>query len=358
MPRAPSARALAPAAVLAGLARWRALRCPLAAPHRAFAAPPGARGRHHAAPPRLAAGAPGALRAEPLTRRAAALWPLPFAPDGALSLLGGLAQFAAKAYGLLAVLLFVLQRKLLYIPSAEKADPCSTGGELVRFKGSAGEQLAGVYFAPPADEAPVLVFFHGNGDQLGWGPAYLGQRLRQEFGVGFFGVEYPGYGLAEGSPTEASIVASGEEMVRHFCKKFALADGRIVLVGHSLGAAAATELARRGLGSRLILMSPFLSLNDMACTLYPFLTPLLRAAPFFLLDKWDNAGKLPSLECPILVIHGTQDEIVPFEQGKALAALSRRAAFCPAGGCGHNDLLDFGPALREACLFAQGGARR
>merc|ERR1712118_213969 len=97
-------------------------------------------------------------------------------------------------------LLFVLQRKLLYMPAMEKADPSSTGGKLVQVSGDAA-----VYFAPPDGKAPVLVFFHGNGDQIGWSPAYLGQRLRAEYGLGFFGIEYPGYGVARGSQTEASI---------------------------------------------------------------------------------------------------------------------------------------------------------
>ena len=95
----------------------------------------------------------------------------------------------------------------------------------------------------------------------------------------------------------------------------------LILVGQSIGCGPAIEMARRGYGKKLILLSPFTSLLALSKRIYPMFSPALKLLPFLLLDKFDNLAKAKELkEVESLVIHGSQDEIVPYDMGRDLAA--------------------------------------
>lgn len=197
---------------------------------------------------------------------------------------------------------------------------------------------------PPLEAAaPVVVYFHGNADQLGWGPAFVGDQLSQRHRLGFFGIEYPGYGVSSegGSPSAASAIEASCHLLEHL--KTDLESGReVVLCGQSIGCAVAVEMARRGFGSKLILISPFTSMGDMATTLFPFLGPVLQTCPWLVRDTLDNENLVPLLDLPTLIIHGDRDEIIPIDQGRALARKFKAGTchFLEVTGGGHNDILD------------------
>eukprot|EP01052_Picozoa_sp_SAG31_P063074 SAG31_NODE_22023_length_535_cov_1.293578_2_plen_84_part_01 len=79
--------------------------------------------------------------------------------------------------------------------------------------GSSG-QLAALYYPSTKANTPTLVFWHGNADQLGWGPAYLGKHFAASLGVGFYAIEYPGYGYSSGEPSEEGIYAASEALLK------------------------------------------------------------------------------------------------------------------------------------------------
>jgi len=276
---------------------------------------------------------------------------------GALKQLGGVAGFLAKAYGILLLAVFVLQRKLIFIPPAVPVDPTlqDRGARLIRLAPNSGSgPHVAVLFRPREASGPVLVYFHGNADQLGWGAAQLGMRFGARHGLGLYGVEYPGYGLAQpGSPTEATIYEAAEALLQHLLEDIAVPRSRVVLLGQSLGCAVAVEMARRGFGSRLVLLSPFTSMPEVACAVYPFLAPALQVVPFLVRDSFDNRKKAADLRIPTLVVHGKDDEIVPFSMGRELHELILDAAFLPVPDVGHNDLLESEEVLREVALFSR-----
>lgn len=277
--------------------------------------------------------------------------------SSAADLAVGAIAFVGKSYAFMLFAVFVFQRKLIFLPSADVADPRAQGGDpdvVILPAASGQEKLAAVFFKPRPG-MPVLVFFHGNGDQIGWGPAYLG-RFFQQTGLGFYGIEYPGYGLAKpGSPTESSIHAAAETMLQHLTTKLEVPRSHVVLVGQSIGCAVAVEMARRGFGSRLILLSPFTSMLEVACAVYPFLAPALRVAPWMLLDKFDNKLKAKDVGLPALVVHGNEDEIVPFEMGSQLSELIPNCEFLAVKGYGHNDILDNTQVLTAVAEFSLSG---
>ena len=117
---------------------------------------------------------------------------------------------------------------------------------------------------------------------------------------------------------------------------------RVVLVGRSLGTGVATEMARRGHGSRLILISPYTSLPEVAKGIVPFWVPV----GLLMRDRFPTAERAPSVVIPVLIIHGTDDEVIPFAMGEHLASVFPHARLRQVEHAGHNDLFESAPELR------------
>jgi len=222
----------------------------------------------------------------------------------ALEFSTGTLAFVGKTYAFLLLVVFLLQRKLIFLPSNQVADPRAYAKnlEVIRLSGPQKDTtLAAIYMPRPS--SAVVVFFHGNADQLGWGPVYLGNQLQQA-GLGFYGIEYPGYGLAQpGSPTEESIYAAAQVMLDHLINELKVDKSSLVLVGQSIGCGAAVEMARQGYGQKLLLLSPFTSLLALSQRIYPVFAPALKIFPFLLNDKFDNLAKAKQVSSETLVIH-------------------------------------------------------
>ena len=184
-----------------------------------------------------------------------------------------------------------------------------------------------------SDKTPVLLLCHGNGETLGTAAAADTLDAFRLMGCPLVALEYPGFGGNEGSPSEASLLAAGDDALAWIARRY---PGRAtVACGWSLGAGVAIQLAARHPGQvrGLVALSPFTSLADAAEARYPrWLVRLL------LRDRYDSLGAAARIRCPTLVVHGGRDKVIPVEQGKRVAqALSARWLEVP--GSGHDDLL-------------------
>jgi pimeloyl-ACP methyl ester carboxylesterase len=167
--------------------------------------------------------------------------------------------------------------------------------------------------------------------------------LLRTLGVGVLAVEYPGYGVAGGTPSEQGAYAAAESALSWLRTERGVDDARVVLLGQSLGSGVATEMARRGHGARLVLISPFTSVAGMARRLFPFFPAR------FVRHRFDTLSKAASIPVPVLILHGTEDEVVPFSMGERLAAAFPQARLVQIPGGQHNDLLTLHAiAVREA----------
>ena len=214
--------------------------------------------------------------------------------------------------------------RLIFVP------PSPTYGEemegLVRFRASDGEPVAGLL--APVDGAPLAVLFlHGNAEDVGQLGAFL--STYSTLGVSVLGIDYPGYGLSRGQPSERATYAAAEAGLG-FLRGRGHPPERMVLHGRSLGGSVATELATRHRVAGLILESTFTSAFRVML-------------PFDHLpgDRFTTLAKIPRVEAPVLVIHGTRDEVVSQDHGRrlleALPPSQRRSWWVE--GAGHNDLL-------------------
>src|SRR5687768_16450237 len=233
--------------------------------------------------------------------------------------------------------LFMGQRRLLY--------PRPRGPALARpVDGITHVQIGGadgpvhVWHAPSRARSTsarrAIVFAHGNGERAEDWLDQFGDV--QAAGLDVLIVEYPGYGIAEGSPTQTSItnaMLAGYDWLRD---QQGLSADRIVAYGRSLGGGAAAQLAARRPVAALILESSFTSVRAFAGR---FLAP-----GFLVRDPFDTMAVLAHYRAPLLVLHGTRDAIAPAAHGQALAAAVPGATYVPLP-CGHNDCPRPWPAL-------------
>ena len=98
----------------------------------------------------------------------------------------------------------------------------------------------------------------------------------------------------------------------------------------------------------MILLTPYTSISDVAARAFPL-------APSFLVrDRFDSSALAPSIDLPVLIVHGTADEVVPFELGKTLATRFPHAVFVPIERAGHNDVWDRPEIVGRITRFARG----
>jgi pimeloyl-ACP methyl ester carboxylesterase len=174
--------------------------------------------------------------------------------------------------------------------------------------------------------APALVFAHGNAELIDfWVDEF--SRLTS-LGLAVLLVEYPGYGRSEGHPCQDTIAESFMSAYDHLIERTDVDSSRIILMGRSLGGGAVCTLAANRPCAALILMSTFTSVRALAKRFF------IPGA--LVLDPFDNLAVVKSYEGPILVIHGNQDDLIPFHHGQKLSQAARSGRLL-IYECRHND---------------------
>jgi fermentation-respiration switch protein FrsA (DUF1100 family) len=225
------------------------------------------------------------------------------------------------------------QRKMIFFPTSVLA---YTPGDLglayedVRIRTSDGVTLHG-WMIPCDGSDMTLLFFHGNAGNIGDRVDNI--RRFHEIGLQVFILDYRGYGLSEGTPSEQGLYEDAQAAYAHLLSRDDVDKERITIFGRSLGGAVAVDLASRVPCRRLILESTFSSAADMAGHILPIL-PLGR----FVTERFDSASKIDKVRAPLLQFHGTQDEIVPYQLGRKLHESAREPKeFVSIPGATHND---------------------
>jgi hypothetical protein len=183
------------------------------------------------------------------------------------------------------------------------------------------------------DSLGHVLLCHGNAGNIG--DRLLHARLLTDVGLDVFSFDYRGYGRSTGSPSEEGTYNDARAALLALAGQEGVDPRRVLYLGESLGGGVAVALAREAPPRGLILLSTFTSVRDMGRVHYPIIPT--HAVP----DAYPSLRRIRDLECPLLVLHGDRDEIVPIEQGKALYAAApepKRLHVFP--GAGHNDLLN------------------
>jgi pimeloyl-ACP methyl ester carboxylesterase len=242
-----------------------------------------------------------------------------------------------------------VQHAIYPVPPVSVGDP-PPGWTDVWWQREDGVGLHGWHGGESDADGPVVLFFHGNGENLEtlkWSGLY---ERWAELGAYAVVLDYPGYGKSGGSPGEDGL-AEGARLAFDWAREH-FPGRRLVIVGWSLGAAVATRLAaeRTEAVDGLIAMSAWSRLRDVAGKHFPAL--LVR---MLLRESWDSVAAAENVSCPSLVIHGSDDRIIPVELGGLLAkALGPDAGWVVLEGAGHNDLLGRAEVWFEVERFLAG----
>jgi len=227
-------------------------------------------------------------------------------------MIGSLLLIAGAIYVGLSLCLYLFQQRLVYFPTKELiATPASIGLSYEDVYFASGDATIHGWYVPAQRANVTVLFSHGNAGNISHRLESL--ALFNALGVNVFIFDYAGYGLSEGKPSEEQTYQDMRAAWQFLIKTKGAAPSSIVAFGRSLGGAIAVWLASKENPGALIVESSFLSVPDMGAKLYPLMPVRLLAR-----IHYDSASRIDEIETPKLFIHSRNDEIVPFEQGRAL----------------------------------------
>eukprot|EP00056_Hartaetosiga_gracilis_P002026 m.49926 g.49926 ORF g.49926 m.49926 type:complete len:313 (-) comp10876_c0_seq1:106-1044(-) len=192
-----------------------------------------------------------------------------------------------------------------------------------------GNTLCALYLEHPASRA-TLLYSHGNAVDLGLSAPFMAQ-LAMAIECSIFAYDYSGYGHSTGRAREANLYSDVDAAFRCLIERLGVQPHNIVLYGQSIGSVATVDLATKHPDvAGVVLHSP---LSSGLRVLKPTLSCTMCCDPF------KNIDKVGDIHAPVLIIHGTRDEVVHCSHGEQLHEL------CPGShnplwveGAGHNDI--------------------
>lgn len=250
-----------------------------------------------------------------------------------------LLEICATVYILAGLGLLLAQRRIVFVPCKPiVATPADYGlaYESVTIPIHSEESIHGWWVPAEAENAPVLLYLHGNGGNVSSNLPRV-QRYRA-VGFSVFLIDYRGYGLSEGRfPSEQRVYEDAETAWRYLVEQREIDPQQLYVFGHSLGGAIALELAtRQPQIPGLVVEGTFTSIRDMAVEEkgYGWLP-----VNWLLTQRFNSMKKVSSLQTPIFFIHGTDDRVVPAYMSERLyQAASGRKALWLVEMARHNDV--------------------
>ncbi len=186
--------------------------------------------------------------------------------------------------------------------------------EIIKIESAGGRTISALYLVNPETEYTVL-YSHGNAEDLGDLQSLLEEYRSQGFSV--FAYDYSGYGTSEGRPTSGRVCEDAEAALKYLVEHEKVPLGRIILHGRSVGGGPAVYLAEKHEVAGLIVESSFV-------TAFRVMTRI----PLVPFDKLRNLSRIGKVECPVMVIHSRDDDVIPFWHGQTLYRKARQPKRC------------------------------
>ena len=176
--------------------------------------------------------------------------------------------------------------------------------EIIKLTSEDGTKLSAIHLLNPNAKYTIL-FAHGNASDLGT----IQPRLEELENIGFsvFAYDYRGYGTSEGKPSEKNAYKDIDTAYNYLTQELKIPPQQIIVFGRSVGGGSAIDLAARKPVAGLITESTFICAFKVKV---PF-----QLLPF---DRFPNLEKIKKVKCPVLIMHGKIDDIVPFYHSEKL----------------------------------------
>lgn len=243
---------------------------------------------------------------------------------------------AVVGYPAFAGLVWLFAERLIFLPPRERYERTP---EILLLPRAGGGSVAAVHLTNPRARYTIL-FSHGNGEDIGGDLPFL--RELRDAGFSVLAYDYSGYGLSTGRPSERAAYGDVDAAYDYLARTADVPPERIIAHGRSLGGGVAADLASRRPVAGVVLESTFTTIFRVA-----------HSVPVVPFDRFRTIDKLPRIQAPVLVIHGTRDGVVHFRHGERLyeraPGVKRRLW---VEGAGHNDVAwvageRYWDALRE-----------
>lgn len=231
---------------------------------------------------------------------------------------------------------YLLQEKFIFLPSKLPQDYAYTFDhdfEELFIDTEDGARLNALHLKAEKPKG-IIVYYHGNaGDLSRWGNI-CSFFLKHNYDV--LVMDYRTYGKSTGKLSEEALYKDAGVFYER--AKTLYPENKIIVYGRSLGTAIASYIASKNSPKKLILETPFYDFQKLVKEKVPYL-PVNKLLKY----KFPTSKFVRNVECPITVIHGTDDGVVPFESGKLLHSIvpvDQRTLVRIEGGK-HNDLITF-----------------
>ena len=177
-----------------------------------------------------------------------------------------------------------------------------------------------IFLQQTVGSSKLLIYFHGNAEDAG--SAYdLCSTLRNKLQVHVLIVEYPGYGLHPGKPSEKSICATCDSVVLYLQRERDYSPSDIILLGRSIGSGPACYLAGKERYCCLVLISAYTSIRSVVRHVAG------RLAGMLVSQRFKNTEVIQSVTCPVFLLHGRKDSLIPCSHSEELHSKCRGASF-------------------------------
>ena len=246
----------------------------------------------------------------------------------------------AAIYIILCIIVYFVQERFIFKP--EKLDKnfqftydgIAENFEELNFETEEGVNINGLRFFH-AEPKGLLIYFHGNTRSIkGW------SKYAKDFtthGYDVLMIDYRGFGKSTGKRSEESMNIDSAFIYNRMRAKFGYKEENMIVYGRSLGSGFACKLASNHKPKMLILDAPYYSFSHLTNRFLPFMPVAILLRFSIRTDIW-----IRYVRCPIFIIHGTKDWLIPYSSSVRLANLVPLAArLVPIYGGGHNNLPSF-----------------
>jgi alpha-beta hydrolase superfamily lysophospholipase len=244
--------------------------------------------------------------------------------------------FVIGFYIMIGTSLYVLQEKILFRPTVlnkEYLFNFNNDFEELNLSTEKGAEINAIHFKVENPKG-VILYFHGNaGDLSRWGNI---TEYFVDLGYDLLVMDYRTYGKSTGKLSEQALFNDAQ-----FCYDFLKSlynEADISVYGRSLGTGIATYIGSKNSPKQVILETPYFNIIDVAKHRFPLL-PI----KYMLHYKIMSNEFIQNVDCPISIIHGTEDSVVPFSSGKKLSQVAPPGGveFNAVEGGEHNNLISF-----------------
>jgi len=245
-------------------------------------------------------------------------------------------KVAVILYIVCGVILYFLQERILFHPKKLPADHIFSFQQPfkeINLPVSSEKNISIIQFTVPDSMSKgVVLYFHGNRRNVERYASYAVNFTRNNYELWM--IDYPGFGKTTGERTEKAMYADAAIFYKLARSKYS--KEKIIIYGKSLGTGVATQLASVSDCKRVILETPFYSI-DALLKHFAFVYPVTWMSKF----HFPSNQYIKKIESPVTLIHGTRDEVIPYNQAVRLVRENPGVLLVTIEGGRHNNLNDF-----------------